>query len=95
MRVLVNFCIRELDRIGVRGRRKFCAARPEENGRHAVSMINRAVNMKIAIEDSKECNIPANRDMLKIVSQGRGVDETKSFRFHPFSNRARTKPRIL
>ena len=58
MGVLVNSCIRELDRVGVKGRKKFCAARPQEEGRHAVSKINRAVSIKIAIEDSTRCNIP-------------------------------------
>lgn len=52
MRILVNSCVREVDRIGVRERRKSCAARPWEEGRHAVSKIRRAVGMKIAVEDS-------------------------------------------
>ena len=42
LRVLVNSCIKELDRIGVRGRK------------HAVSKINRAIRTKIEIEDSKQ-----------------------------------------
>ena len=33
--------------------RKSCAAWLEREGRHAVNKINRAVDMKIAIEDSK------------------------------------------
>ncbi|MPC71455.1 hypothetical protein E2C01_065732 [Portunus trituberculatus] len=36
MRVLVNSCIRELNKVAVR-RRKPCAARPQEEGRRAVS----------------------------------------------------------
>ena len=76
MRVLVNSCIRELDRIRVRGR-KSCAVRSQEAERHTVSKINRPVNMKI--DDSKSCNILAKRERLKTVSQRRGVDETKSF----------------
>ncbi|MPC17240.1 hypothetical protein E2C01_010090 [Portunus trituberculatus] len=32
-------CVRELDRIGMRGRRNPCAARPQE-GRHAVNKIS-------------------------------------------------------
>ena len=80
MRILVYSCIREVDRIGVRGRRKSCAARPREKGRrHAVSKIRRAVSMKIAVEDSKRGNIAAERKRLKTVSQRRGIDETKSF----------------
>ena len=46
----------------MRGGRKSCIVRPQEDGRHAVSKINRAVNMKIAIEDSKGCNILAERE---------------------------------
>ena len=38
MRVLVNNCIKESDRIRVRGRREPYAARLQEEGRHAVSM---------------------------------------------------------
>ena len=79
MKVLVNSCSRELDRIWVRGRRKSCAEMQQEDGRQAVSKISRAVNMKIAIEDSKRCNISAKRGRLKAISQRRGVDETKSF----------------
>ncbi|MPC24568.1 hypothetical protein E2C01_017652 [Portunus trituberculatus] len=39
--------------------------------------------MKIAAEDSKRCNIPVMRERLKTVSQRRGVNKIKSFRFHP------------
>ena len=40
LRLLVNSCIREVDRIGVRGSGKSCAARPGEQGRHGVSKIS-------------------------------------------------------
>ena len=60
MKVLVDSCIGQLDKIWVRGR-KSCAVRPQ-NGRHAVRKINRAVSMKKAIEDSKRCNIPIERE---------------------------------
>ena len=65
----------------MRGRRKSCAARPQEDRRHAVSKINRAFNMKIAKENSKICNIPGKRERerMKTVNQRRGVDETRSF----------------
>lgn len=33
---MVNSYIRDLDRIGVKGRRKPCAATPQEKGRHAI-----------------------------------------------------------
>ena len=79
MRILVYSCIREVDRIGVRERRQSCAARPREEGRHAVSKIRRAVSMKITIEDSERGNIATMRERLKTVSQRRGIDETKSF----------------
>ena len=51
--ILVNSCIREVDRIGMRGSSKSCAARPWEQGRHTVSEIRRAVCMKIAVKESK------------------------------------------
>ena len=35
----------------MRGTGKSCAARPREQGRHAVSEIRRAVSMKIAVKD--------------------------------------------
>ena len=72
LRILVNSCIREVDRIGVRGRGKSCAARPRDHGRHAVTT-------KIAVKASKRGNIAAMRKRLKTVSQRRGVDKTKSF----------------
>ena len=67
LRILVNSCIREVDRIGVRGRGKSCAARPQEQRRHAVSKIRGAVSMKIAVKDSKRGNIAAMRKRLKPI----------------------------
>ena len=52
----------ELDRTVVRGRRKSCAPRQQEDWRHTVSKINRAVGMKKPIEDSNRSNIPAKRE---------------------------------
>ena len=46
MRVL-NSWIREADRIRVRERRKSCATRLQEERRHAVSNIGKAVVMRI------------------------------------------------
>ena len=74
--VQINSCSRV-------GKSKSCAGRLHEDGRVAVSKINRAVSMKIRIEDSKRYNIPSKRERLKIDSQRRGVDETKSFWFYP------------
>ena len=51
MKILVNSCIREMDRIRMRRSRKSCAARPREGERHAVSKFRRAVSMKIAVEN--------------------------------------------
>ena len=82
MEILINSCIRELDRVRVRGRRKPSAARPWERGRHAVSKFRRAVSVKIAVEYRQRSNIAAEWQSLKRVSQRRRVDETKSFWFH-------------
>ena len=73
MRILANFCIRELDRIEVGGRRKSCAVRPQEDGRQAVSKINRTISMKIAIEDSKRCNTTMKRERLKTVLSNKAL----------------------
>ena len=63
----------------MKGRGKSCAARPREQGRHAVSEIRRAVSMEVAVKESKRGNIAAMRKGLKTVRQRRGVDKTKSF----------------
>ena len=68
-----------MDRIGVRGRGKSCAARPREKGRHTVSENRRAISMEVVVKESKGGNIQAMRKRLKTVSQRRGVDKTKSF----------------
>ena len=49
-----------------------CAAKAQEEGKHAVSKINRDVSMKIVKEDSEGCNTPA-------VRKRREVDKTKGF----------------
>ena len=49
VKILINPCIRKMDRIGMRSR-KSCAARPQEGGRHAVSKFRRPIRMKIAVE---------------------------------------------
>ena len=51
MKILVNSWIRKMNIIWMRKSRKFCAARPWEGERHAVSKFRRAVSMKIAVED--------------------------------------------
>ena len=63
----------------MRGRSKSCAARPREQGRHAVSEIRRAVSKEVAIKETKSGNIAAMRKRLKTVSQRRGVDKKEGF----------------
>ena len=58
MKILVNFCIRKMDRIEMRNRMS-CSARSRDEGRHAVSKLRKAVSMKIALEDRERCNIAA------------------------------------
>ena len=48
MKILVNSCIRKMDKIGMKRSRKPCTA--GGGGRHAVSKFRRAVSMKIAVE---------------------------------------------
>ena len=55
MKILVNSCIRKMDRIEIRRSRKSCAARPQERARHVVSKFRRAVSMNIAVEDRYRC----------------------------------------
>ncbi|MPC95682.1 putative thiosulfate sulfurtransferase, mitochondrial [Portunus trituberculatus] len=52
---------KELNRIGVSERRP-CPAKLQEEGRHAISKIKRAVSLKIMIKENKRFNIPAERD---------------------------------
>ena len=56
MKIQVDLCIREVDRIGMRVSKRSCAARSQEGGRYAVSKFRRAVSLKITVEDSKICN---------------------------------------
>ena len=53
MGLLVNSCIREVDRIRMRKRGKSCAARQRKERRHAVNKIRRAVSMKTVVGNSK------------------------------------------
>ena len=46
----------------MRERRKCCAARPREEGTHAVSKMRRAVCMKIAMKYNKKCNVMAREE---------------------------------
>ena len=45
VKILVNSCIREMDRIGMRKSRKPSVVRPREGWRHAVGKFKRAVSM--------------------------------------------------
>ena len=60
----VNCCITDVDIIGMRGRRKHCAARPQGKGRNADNKI-RTVGIKIAGEDNKKCYIVSMRKREK------------------------------
>ena len=81
MRVLVDSCIREMDRIGVKGRRNPFAVRMQEQEevRQSVSKINRAVSVKIARKDSNGCNIPPMEERLRTVNQWRRAYKANSF----------------
>ena len=68
MKILVDSCVREMDKIGMRMSRMSGVAGPPEEERHAVSKFRRAVRMKIAIKDSKRTNIATKRGILKTVS---------------------------
>ena len=50
--------------------------------KHAVNKFNRTVSMKTPIEEQEMERSDKDRERLKTVSQKRGGDETKSFRFH-------------
>ena len=43
----------------MKGIRKPCVAKPQEEGRHVVSKIKRTVSMKKAIKERKRCYISA------------------------------------
>ena len=58
------WCIKEVDRIEVKGRRNPCPARLREEGRHVDNKIRGGIGMKIAIEDSKRWNIPKVRKRI-------------------------------
>ncbi len=60
LEMLVDFCIRDLDRMRASIIRKSCAAGQREKGRHAVCKVRRAVSIKIAVKDRKKTNIPAD-----------------------------------
>ena len=51
MKILVNSCIRKMDKIGMNRCRNSCVATPREGGRHALSKLSRVVSMKIAVGD--------------------------------------------
>ena len=54
MKILIDSCIRKMDRIEMKRSRKLCATRPREGRRHAFSKFRRAVSMKI---DRKEIKL--------------------------------------
>ncbi len=74
--MLVDSCIRDLDRIGVSVIRKSSTAGPQEEGRFAVSKFRRAVCMKKAVKDRKGCNITAETKRTENVGKRRAFDST-------------------
>ncbi len=82
MKILVDSCMRGLDRIGVSKSGKSSSAIPQEGGRLAVSKFRRAVNMKIAIKDRQRSNSAAGFKAKKTVSERRRASKVKSFRLH-------------
>ena len=63
---LVTFCIREMDRIGVRKKELIVQHCHGEGGEsHSVIKIRRTVGMKKVAEDSKRFNITTVRKRLK------------------------------
>lgn len=57
MKMLVNFCIRGLDSIGMSMSRKLSVVGLWEGGRYVVSKFRRVVSVEILIEDRKRGNI--------------------------------------
>ena len=47
VKILVNSCIRKMDKIGMGRSRKSCAARPRKGRRHAVSKLTRFIKSRI------------------------------------------------
>ena len=72
---MANLCAGGMDRIEVRGRRKSSAVSPQEERRHTVSEINRAVIMKNRDISYQEMQYSSG-ERLKIVGQRKGVDKT-------------------
>ena len=70
MTVLASSCIREVERIRLKERRKSCAARVEEEGRHAVSKVKIAAGRQIAVEDSKPVQHSAGRERERERERG-------------------------
>lgn len=64
LRVLVNFCIGEVDRIRARESEKPCEVVQQDHGkgRYVVSKIRMVVSVKVAAVDSKRCSIAAKRE---------------------------------
>jgi len=78
VKILVNFCISEVDKIGVRVCKKSCAARPWEVWKHTVSKF-RTVSMNITVKDTKRCNIAEKCERLNILFNGGELIRRKTF----------------
>ena len=77
LRILVNSCIKEMNKIGMTKKKKSCASMLQKEERYAISKIKRTVGMKIMVEDSRRCNIPAVRKRLDSCR----INKTKTFNF--------------
>ena len=64
--ILAHSCIRKVDRTGARERRESCAARPQEEGRHAASKTTRPASMGLAVENSKTGNTAAQPEVRQV-----------------------------
>lgn len=59
--MLVNSCLEEMERIGVKRSSKSSASGTQEDERHEVNKVKREVMMMNAVEDSKRYNVAVMR----------------------------------
>ena len=62
--------------------RKTSVAWLQNEGRNAVSKFRRAISMKIAKKDRKNCNITEELDRRKAASKSKSVKASKSLSLH-------------
>lgn len=86
MKILVNFCIRDLDRDELEP----CAAETQEEVKHVVRKFRGAVSMKISVGDSKKC-ITA----VELRVSVRGGELMRREAFDPTSFKKRTHRKCI